>query len=43
MKFHGIDQMDLVSPLGEREGVGSRPAAYVKNDSRCRAQIPGQN
>jgi hypothetical protein len=36
MKFHGVDQMYLVSHLGQREGIDPGRAADVQNGGRGR-------
>jgi hypothetical protein len=43
MKFHRIDQVQLVALLGEGKGMDAGPATHVENRSRCRWKISGEN
>ena len=43
MKFHRVNQVHLVSLLGELEGIHPGSAAYVKNYCRCRRKMPSDD
>src|SRR5207253_4037697 len=43
MKFDWIDQVDSVSLLSARDGIGSSSATYVKDYCRCRREMPSEN